>query len=93
MTPNDHVLSQQQSTATLTASRGTSPYSWTRGTPSYGTLSAASGASVTYTASEFGNNSISQTITVKDSAGMTASVTITQNHYKEGDDKSKIFNQ
>ena len=85
VTPRDQILSEQQPTATLTASRGTSPYNWTCATPGYGTLSATTGSRVTYTASRFGDDDIVQTITVTDSIGRSESVRITQNYYKEGD--------
>jgi hypothetical protein len=66
------------SSATFTASGGTSPYSWALSTTSYGTLSTSSGSSTTFTAtSTTSTSSKTITLTVTDSASDTASATIT----------------
>lgn len=73
ISPSTANLTANQQTQTFTASGGTESYTWSV-LNSNGVLSASSGSSVTYTRTSAGDNQV----TVRDSAGDTASATVTQ---------------
>jgi hypothetical protein len=68
------TLSSDGAKSILTASGGTSPYTWSMSDDSLGGLSATTGNSVTYTR----NHSGTQVITVVDDEGYTRSIIISQ---------------
>lgn len=77
ISPSSRTVSPGSS-ATFTASGGSSPYSWSLSTTSYGTLSSTSGSSTTFTASSAtSTSSRTLTLTVTDSAAGSASASIT----------------
>ena len=76
ISPSSRTVSAGSS-ATFTVSGGTSPYSWSLSSTSYGTLSSSSGSSTTFTASSSSSSSHTVTLSVTDANAASASASIT----------------